>query len=115
VGVIVEAMGRHGGNAGVAEKACAALGNLCIKDAEGRAEIGKAGGVGAVIRALERHGLENGGVAEKGIRALLNLSYSCSNVEIMKWEAGIEGLVLAVGHRHGGRCKEWALRIFLKM
>ena len=46
---------------------------------------------------------------------MLKLSCTEDNVEMIRREVGAEDIVLGVAHAHGGRLKEWALRIFLKM
>ena len=112
---LIKAMKTHQRSADVQDKCCAALANICNKHRANRIAIGEAGGIPCVIQALRKHGYRNKSVAEKGIRCLLNLSHTSRHVEIMKWEEGIEGLVLGLAHRHGGRCKNWALKIFLKM
>ena len=108
-------MKTHRRNADVQDKCCAALANICNKHRANRVAIGEAGGIPNVVEALRRYGYRKKGIAEKGIRCLLNLSHTSRNAEMMKWEEGIEGLVLGVVHRHGGKSKEWALKIFLKM
>ena len=112
---LIRAMKIHNRSVDVQDKCCAALANICNKHRANRIAIGEAGGIPHVAQALKRHGYRNKSVAEKGIRCLLNLSHTSRNVEMMKWEEGIEGLVLGVAHRHGGKCKDWALKIFLKM
>ena len=112
---LIRAMKIHHRNVAVQDKCCAALANICNKHRTNRVAIGEAGGIPYVAQALRRYGYRYKSVAEKGIRCLLNLSHTPRNVEMMKWEEGIEGLVLGVAHRHGGKCKDWALKIFLKM
>ena len=112
---LIKALKVHRRNVDVQDKCCAALANICNKHRANRVAIGEAGGIPYVVQALRIHGYRSRSLAEKGIRCLLNLSHTPRNVEMMKWEEGIEGLVLGVAHRHGGKCKEWALKIFLKM
>ena len=112
---LIEALKVHRRNSNVQDKCCAALANICNKHRANRVAIGEAGGIPYVVQALRIHGYKSRSLAEKGIRCLLNLSHTSRNVEMMKCEEGIEGLILGVAHRHGGKCKEWALKIFLKM
>jgi len=115
IDALIKALKVHRRNSDVQDKCCAALANICNKHRANRVAIGEAGGIPYVVQALRIHGYRSRSLAEKGIRSLLNLSHTSRNVEMMKCEEGIEGLILGVAHRHGGKCKEWALKIFLKM
>ena len=50
----VRALGSHTYNAGIQQEACGALRNLCYKHDDNRYHCGEAGGVEAVVHALER-------------------------------------------------------------
>ena len=65
-------MAAHGGEARVQEQACGALWNLTSNSEAGKRAAIEAGGVAAVVRAMEAHGGE-AGVQEQACGALVNL------------------------------------------
>lgn len=109
------AIENHPDRSEMLEKCLGALTNFCIKNDTNRAAIGREGGVRVIVQILDEHGHVDKNIAEKGLRCLLKLSCTEDNVEMIRREVGAEDIVLGVAHAHGGRLKEWALRIFLKM
>ena len=113
--ILIMAIENHPDRSEMLEKCLGALTNFCIKNDTNRAAIGREGGVRVIVQILDEHGHVDKNIAEKGLRCLLKLSYTEDNVEMIRREVGAEDIVLGVAHAHGGRLKEWALRIFLKM
>ena len=83
---VVKAINTHINNAGVCERGCCALLNMTDNGkntwlntnkmkwtAENRVKAGAAGGIEAVVKAINTH-ISNAGVCEQGCGALLNMT-----------------------------------------
>ncbi len=71
--VVISAMSKHEGHAGVQKKGCAALNTLAYSNADNQVKVAQAGGIEVVISAMRKHE-GHAGVQEKGCGALHNLA-----------------------------------------
>eukprot|EP00961_Rhodomonas_salina_P095293 1282150-Rhodomonas_salina.1 len=83
-------MKQHVKSAGVQEQGCGALRNLAVND-ENKVKIGAAGGIEAVITAMQQHA-DSEGVQEWGCAALSNLAFNDENKVKIGAAGGIEAV-----------------------